>query len=221
MPISRSTLIRGATIAGAIGIAAVAYSCRANTKPSLITGDAASKVYVAPGQYDEFYAFMSGGFSGQVSVYGLPSGRLLKVIPVFSQNRRERLGLQRRDEADAADDLRLHPVGRHAPPRAVADRRRARWPLAVHQRQQHAARRAHRPHALRDRRDPPDPERGRRPRVAVHDAEHEVHRLGDALQRADARTPTSRSTATSRTSRARCRSSRPTSRARWTSRSRS
>jgi nitrous-oxide reductase len=46
--------------------------------------DAASKVYVAPGQLDEFYAFLSGGFSGQVSVYGLPSGRLLKVIPVFS-----------------------------------------------------------------------------------------------------------------------------------------
>src|SRR3989339_1825818 len=48
------------------------------------SGDAASKVYVAPGKLDEFYAFMSGGFSGQVSVYGLPSGRLLKVIPVFS-----------------------------------------------------------------------------------------------------------------------------------------
>ena len=46
--------------------------------------DVASKVYVAPGQYDEFYAFLSGGFSGQLSVYGLPSGRLLKVIPVFS-----------------------------------------------------------------------------------------------------------------------------------------
>lgn len=45
---------------------------------------AAEKVYVAPGEYDEFYSFMSGGFSGQVSVYGLPSGRLLKVIPVFS-----------------------------------------------------------------------------------------------------------------------------------------
>ncbi|QCK16327.1 Sec-dependent nitrous-oxide reductase [Mangrovivirga cuniculi] len=50
------------------------------------TGDAAQKVYVAPGEYDEFYAFMSGGFSGQISVYGLPSGRLLKVIPVFSQD---------------------------------------------------------------------------------------------------------------------------------------
>ncbi|MBI1937954.1 MAG: Sec-dependent nitrous-oxide reductase [Ignavibacteriales bacterium] len=48
--------------------------------------DAASKVYVAPGSYDEFYAFMSGGFSGQVAVYGLPSGRLFKEISVFSQD---------------------------------------------------------------------------------------------------------------------------------------
>ncbi len=47
-------------------------------------GNAASRVYVAPGQHDEFYAFMSGGFSGQIGVYGLPSGRLLRVVPVFS-----------------------------------------------------------------------------------------------------------------------------------------
>lgn len=53
---------------------------------ALDTGDAAQKVYVNPGEYDEFYTFMSGGFSGQVSVYGIPSGRLFKVIPVFSQN---------------------------------------------------------------------------------------------------------------------------------------
>ena len=44
------------------------------------------KVYVAPGEHDEYYAFISGGFSGQMSVYGLPSGRLFKVIPVFSQD---------------------------------------------------------------------------------------------------------------------------------------
>jgi nitrous-oxide reductase len=50
------------------------------------TSDAAQRVYVAPGKYDEFYAFMSGGFNGQVGVYGLPSGRLLRLIPVFSQN---------------------------------------------------------------------------------------------------------------------------------------
>ena len=52
---------------------------------SVLAGDAAQKVYVAPGQKDDFYWFMSGGFSGQVSVYGIPSGRLLKIIPVFSQ----------------------------------------------------------------------------------------------------------------------------------------
>jgi len=46
--------------------------------------DAANKVYVAPGKYDEFYSFVSGGFSGQLAVYGLPSGRLFRVIPVFS-----------------------------------------------------------------------------------------------------------------------------------------
>ena len=87
--------------------------------------------------------------------------------------------------------------------------------------QQHAARRAHRPDALRDDGDPPDPELRRRPRIAVHDAGHQVHRLGHAVQRADAQRRRRRSTATSRTSRARCRSSAPTSRARWTSRSRS
>lgn len=53
---------------------------------NLAAGDAAQKVYVAPGQHDEYYQFMSGGFDGQVSVYGLPSGRMLKFIPVFSQN---------------------------------------------------------------------------------------------------------------------------------------
>ncbi|MCX6157191.1 MAG: Sec-dependent nitrous-oxide reductase [Ignavibacteriae bacterium] len=55
-------------------------------KGPLIESDAPSMVYVEPGKYDEFYSFVSGGFSGQMSVYGLPSGRLFKVIPVFSQN---------------------------------------------------------------------------------------------------------------------------------------
>lgn len=56
------------------------------SKGTLIESDAPAKVYVEPGKYDEFYSFVSGGFSGQMAVYGLPSGRLLKVIPVFSQN---------------------------------------------------------------------------------------------------------------------------------------
>ncbi|WP_412987903.1 Sec-dependent nitrous-oxide reductase [Pontimicrobium sp. IMCC45349] len=57
----------------------------ANTNGAL-TSSAAEKVYVAPGEHDDFYAFVSGGFSGQLAVYGLPSGRLFKVIPVFSQD---------------------------------------------------------------------------------------------------------------------------------------
>ncbi len=58
----------------------------AEAPKAAIASNAAEKVYVAPGKYDEFYAFLSGGFSGQVSVYGMPSGRLLKVIPVFAVN---------------------------------------------------------------------------------------------------------------------------------------
>lgn len=72
----------------ALGFIAVIYhSCSSNIQPtSALSGDEAQAVYVQPGEYDEFYAFVSGGFSGQVSVYGIPSGRMLKVIPVFSQD---------------------------------------------------------------------------------------------------------------------------------------
>lgn len=61
-------------------------ACKPKGASTAVTGDAAQRVYVAPGQYDEVYAFVSGGFSGQVSVYGIPSGRMLKVLPVFSQD---------------------------------------------------------------------------------------------------------------------------------------
>ena len=46
---------------------------------------AAEKMYVAPGEQDSYYAFLSGGYSGNLTVYGLPSGRMFKEIPVFSQ----------------------------------------------------------------------------------------------------------------------------------------
>jgi nitrous-oxide reductase len=67
-----------------IVVAAIFQSCKPKNTKSAVSGDAASKTYVAPGEYDEFYNFVSGGFSGQISAYGLPSGRLLRVIPVFS-----------------------------------------------------------------------------------------------------------------------------------------
>ena len=59
-------------------------ACKSKNTKDIVSGDAAAKSYVAPGKYDEFYNFVSGGFSGQMSVYGLPSGRLFRVIPVFS-----------------------------------------------------------------------------------------------------------------------------------------
>ena len=65
-------------------IVLLAHGCKPKGTQSAVGGDAASKVYVAPGKYDEFYNFVSGGFSGQMSVYGIPSGRLFRVIPVFS-----------------------------------------------------------------------------------------------------------------------------------------
>src|SRR5690606_10383168 len=72
--------------AGAIAIAGAALAgCFTSGSQRAISGDAASAVYVAPGSHDEYYAFMSGGFSGNVTVHGLPSGRLLKTVAVFSQ----------------------------------------------------------------------------------------------------------------------------------------
>src|SRR6266571_1334759 len=93
----RSAMLTAASV-GAIGILYACATKRATTQ-SLVGGDAASKVYVPPGSYDEFYSFMSGGFSGQVAVYGLPSGRLLKVIPVFSQNPEDGYGYNEETKA--------------------------------------------------------------------------------------------------------------------------
>ncbi len=58
-------------------------SCKPKNAGNAVSGDAAAKAYVAPGKYDEFYNFVSGGFSGQMSVYGLPSGRLLQGYSCF------------------------------------------------------------------------------------------------------------------------------------------
>lgn len=48
------------------------------------TAIASERTYVAPGDLDEYYLFQSGGHSGNVYVYGIPSMRHISTIPVFS-----------------------------------------------------------------------------------------------------------------------------------------
>ena len=131
------------------GLAAIllgaGYACSPKQGPATLTsGDAAQKVYVAPGSYDEFYAFMSGGFSGQVAVYGLPSGRLLKVIPVFSQFPENGYGYNEETKPMLKTTYGFIPWDDSHHPELSQTNGVRRRPLAVHQRQQHAAHRAHR-----------------------------------------------------------------------------
>ena len=71
-----------------LGAALMLASCGQQNQSSngALSSSAAEKVYVAPGEQDEYYAFLSGGYSGNLTVYGLPSGRMFKEIPVFSQS---------------------------------------------------------------------------------------------------------------------------------------
>ena len=60
------------------------FSCKPKGAEAAVSGDAAAKAYIAPGKYDEFYNIVSGGFNGQIGIYGIPSGRLFRIVPVFS-----------------------------------------------------------------------------------------------------------------------------------------
>ena len=84
----RLTLVTG--LAMTVGAAASAWCAedlkavmdrRGLTEKDLL---AAAKTYTPTGGRDEYLAFSSGGQSGQVIVYGIPSMRLLKYIGVFT-----------------------------------------------------------------------------------------------------------------------------------------
>ncbi|MBN9351412.1 MAG: Sec-dependent nitrous-oxide reductase [Chitinophagaceae bacterium] len=81
----KKTIIPVLSITAAILLLGIT-GCKPKNAGNAAASDAASRVYVAPGKYDEVYNFVSGGFNGQVSVYGLPSARLLRIIPVFSED---------------------------------------------------------------------------------------------------------------------------------------
>lgn len=60
---------------------------------------AAERVYVKPGEHDAYYAFFSGGHSGQIFVYGVPSCRYLTTIPVFTPEPAKGYGLDEESKA--------------------------------------------------------------------------------------------------------------------------
>jgi len=79
------------TVAGIIALGLLAGRCAPSApkgaRRSAAVSDiaaAAMKVYVPPGDLDEYYMLASGGHSGQVYVYGIPSMRHIVTIPVFS-----------------------------------------------------------------------------------------------------------------------------------------
>lgn len=82
-----SLLVAAMLVMGAVGSAWAAESLqdvmqrRGLTQQDLL---AASKTYVPTGKRDDFIVFSSGGQSGQVIVYGIPSMRILKYIGVFT-----------------------------------------------------------------------------------------------------------------------------------------
>ncbi|MCC7241813.1 MAG: Sec-dependent nitrous-oxide reductase [Acidobacteria bacterium] len=81
-----------ASVLAVVGLALAASQCtpsapRRSTGGAAVQSDvavAALKTYVPPGDLDQYYMFSSGGHSGQVYVYGLPSMRHLSTIPVFT-----------------------------------------------------------------------------------------------------------------------------------------
>ena len=91
-------MVGGGVVAGAaVGAAGSRFGSGLATDGQLVamaadhglSGDEARgalQTTVPPGKYDPYYMFASGGHLGQVQVIGVPSMRLLKVIPVFTRD---------------------------------------------------------------------------------------------------------------------------------------
>src|SRR5262245_8419961 len=77
-------LIAGLALAGVVTVARCAPRSPEAAANASDLAAAAQKVYVPPGELDPYYMFASGGHSGQVYVYGIPSMRHISTIPVFT-----------------------------------------------------------------------------------------------------------------------------------------
>jgi nitrous-oxide reductase len=82
--LGRRGFLGAAALAGA-GVSLGLAGC-APSKTSAPAETAGSSVEVKPGELDTYYGLWSGGHTGDVRVLGLPSGRELHRIPVFTRD---------------------------------------------------------------------------------------------------------------------------------------
>jgi len=81
-----SSLLLGTTLAVSIASASGGELEKIMKKRGLTENDVirAAKTYLPTGARDEFVVFSSGGQSGQIMVYGVPSMKILKYVAVFT-----------------------------------------------------------------------------------------------------------------------------------------
>jgi len=81
-----SSVLLGTTLAATVAVASGGELAKVMKKRGLTENDVirAAKTYNPTGGRDEFIVFSSGGQSGQMIVYGVPSMRILKYIAVFT-----------------------------------------------------------------------------------------------------------------------------------------
>ena len=72
---------QGAGVAASGGTASVTPSAGAGETAVSHAAD-----YIGPGELDKYYGFLSGGQSGELRIYGVPSMRELMRIPVFNMD---------------------------------------------------------------------------------------------------------------------------------------
>jgi nitrous-oxide reductase len=104
-PVARTT---SRPAAGGLSGDAAAIAAARQLTPDDVA--AALKTYLPSGRHDEYALFASGGHSGQVLCFGMPSMRLLRVIAVFTPEPWQGWGYGAGNEVLEAGDVGDHAI---------------------------------------------------------------------------------------------------------------